>query len=80
MRIVTSPRRLLDVIRWRQQQQEQQLQGVVQAGQSEVVYQEQRLPSGEMLQQVLAELAQDVEEFDKHVYSRMSQRDLHGRI
>lgn len=78
MRLTTSPQRLLDVIRWRQRQQEQQLQTAVQAGQGAVRYHEQQLPSGEILQQVLVEVAEDVEEFDKRVFSRLSKRDVYG--
>lgn len=80
VRIVTSPQRLLDVIRLRQQQQQQQLQGAVQAGQVAVIHVEEQLPSGETLHQVLSELSEDVKEFDQHVYSRMSRRDLRGRF
>lgn len=73
IRILTTPKRLLQVIGDRQQQHLQQLSHDIRAGQTEAMYQEQQLPSGELLQQVLTELAEDVNEYDAHVYSRMAQ-------
>jgi phage gp29-like protein len=37
-----------------------------------------KLPSGEDTLQALLELQDDIAEYDTHVYSRMSQRDLQG--
>lgn len=69
MRVVTTPQRVLQVICHKLQQLEE--------GQQQP--QQHCLPSGEPLQQVLLELQEDVEEYNKHVYSRLTLRDLYGR-
>lgn len=42
--------------------------------------QQQQLPSGEVVQQVLLELQEDIKEYDTHVYSKLSKRDMYGRF
>lgn len=68
-RVVTSPQRLVAAVRQRQQQLQQQ------PGQHDA-----RLASGEALADVLEQLAEDVHEYDVHVYSRMSRRDRMRRL
>lgn len=63
-RVVTSPPRLLAAVAAR-------LRGLEHT-------EPEMLPSGESSQQALLELQEDIVEYDTHVYSRLSQRDLAG--
>lgn len=67
-RVLTNPQRLQAAVAARMQEADQEAQG----GQQEV------LPSGESLVQALLELHEDTDEYDQHVYSRLSQRDMRG--
>lgn len=72
-KVVTTPQRMLDVVQWR-------LQQLQQPASTEAQQQQQLLPSGEALQQALLELQEDITEYDVHVYSRMTKRDMYGRF
>jgi membrane protein involved in colicin uptake len=74
--VVTTPQRMLAVVQWRLQQQQQQQEGTLLQQQQ----QQRQLPSGEVLQQVLHELQEDITEYDIHVYSKMTKRDMYGRF
>jgi hypothetical protein len=74
IKVVTTPQRMLAVVQWRLQQLEST------AAQQQQNQQQQQLPSGEDLQQVLLELQEDIEEYDVHVYSKMTKRDMYGRF
>lgn len=86
--MLTSPQRLLAAVAARLQDvQEQPPQGqealqhqpMSQPSTSQQQQQQQQqpglLPSGESVAQVLQELQEDIQEYDRHVYSRLSQRD-----
>jgi hypothetical protein len=66
--ICTTPAKIMAAIKHRQQQQEGQQQGF---GLLE--------HSGEELQVVLSELLEDVEDYDKHVFSHLSPLERYGR-
>lgn len=70
-RVLTSPKRLQAAVTARMQQLQEDKHG--QGGE-----QLHKLPSGEDTLQALLELQDDIAEYDTHVYSRMSQRDLQG--
>lgn len=72
-KVVTTPQRMLDVVQGR-------LQQLQQPASTEAQQQQQLLPSGEALQQALLELQEDITEYDVHVYSRMTKRDMYGRF
>lgn len=88
-RVVTTPRRLLEAIAARVQAVAASSAAVqpqaasaaaataagAAGGEGPV---QQRLPSGEACSVVLMQLREDIEEYDLHVYSRMSQRQRHG--
>jgi predicted membrane metal-binding protein len=78
IKVVTTPQRMLAVVQWRlqqlQQQPQQQQEGTL------LEQQQQQLPSGEALQQALLELQEDITEYDVHVYSKMTKRDMYGRF
>jgi hypothetical protein len=79
IKVVTTPQRMLAVVEWRLQQLQQQPQQQ-QEGTLVEQQQQQQLPSGELLQQALLELQEDITEYDVHVYSKMTKRDMYGRF
>lgn len=67
-RVLTNPKRLLAAVAARIQEADQEFQRNQQAV----------LPSGESVVQALLELQEDIQEYDQHVFSRLSQRDMRG--
>jgi hypothetical protein len=67
-RVLTSPPRLLAAVAAR----------LIDADQAAQQSQQEVLPSGESVVQALIELQEDIQDYDQHVYSRMSQRDMQG--
>jgi hypothetical protein len=67
-RVLTSPPRLLAAVAAR----------LIDADQAAQQSQQEVLPSGESVVQALIELQEDIKDYDQHVYSRMSQRDMQG--
>lgn len=67
-RVLTSPSRLLAAVAAR----------LLEANQAAQQSQQEVLPSGESVVQALTDLQEDIQEYDRHVYSRMSQRDMQG--
>jgi phage gp29-like protein len=72
--VLTSPQRLLAAVSARLQQLQAQAKGTEQQEQEL----QETLPSGESAVQAMQELQEDIQEYDQHVYSRLSRRDLQG--